>query len=37
MVAIPKSQHEARIAQNADIFDFALSESDMASLDAVSS
>jgi methylglyoxal/glyoxal reductase len=37
MVAIPKSQHEARIAQNADIFDFEIGDADMATLDALSS
>jgi diketogulonate reductase-like aldo/keto reductase len=37
MVVIPKSQHEARIAQNADIFDFAISDADMGLLDALAS
>ena len=32
---IPKSVHEARIAQNADIYDFELSESEMAEIDAL--
>ena len=37
MVAIPKSQHEGRIAQNADLYDFEISESDTWLLDAISS
>jgi diketogulonate reductase-like aldo/keto reductase len=37
MVVIPKSQHEARIAQNANVFDFAISDADMAVLDSLSS
>lgn len=32
---IPKSVHEARIAQNADIYDFELSEAEMAEIDAL--
>lgn len=32
---IPKSVHEERIAQNADIYDFELSESEMAEIDAL--
>lgn len=31
-VVIPKSSHEARIRENADVFDFSLSESEMATL-----
>ena len=37
MVVIPKSVQEARITQNADVYDFALSDEDMAALDALSS
>jgi diketogulonate reductase-like aldo/keto reductase len=37
MVVIPKSQHEARIKQNAQLFDFEISEADMDALDALSS
>lgn len=37
MVAIPKSQRETRIAENADLFDFEISESDMSALDALAS
>jgi diketogulonate reductase-like aldo/keto reductase len=33
LVVIPKSTHRERIASNAEIFDFALSDSDMAELD----
>jgi len=36
MVAIPKSQHEARIDQNADLFDFAISDADLTLLDTLS-
>ncbi len=36
MVVIPKSTREDRIAQNADVYDFALDEAEMASLDALS-
>jgi diketogulonate reductase-like aldo/keto reductase len=35
LVVIPKSVHRERIAQNAQIFDFALSEQDVAELDAL--
>jgi diketogulonate reductase-like aldo/keto reductase len=35
LVAIPKSTHRERIAENAEIFDFALSDEDMAALDAL--
>ncbi|HLK44620.1 MAG TPA: aldo/keto reductase [Acidimicrobiales bacterium] len=37
MVVIPKSVREARIAQNAELYDFVLSEEDMVALDALSS
>jgi diketogulonate reductase-like aldo/keto reductase len=36
MVIIPKSQHKKRIVENADIFDFVISETDMQSLDRLS-
>jgi len=36
MVVIPKSARESRIAENADVFDFEISEADMARLNAVS-
>jgi diketogulonate reductase-like aldo/keto reductase len=36
MVVIPKSLNEARIRENADLFDFVISEPDMAALDALS-
>ena len=32
---IPKSTHRERIGQNAQVFDFTLSEGDMAALDAL--
>ena len=32
IVAIPKSSHKERMAQNLDIFDFALTEDDMAQI-----
>jgi diketogulonate reductase-like aldo/keto reductase len=35
MVVLPKSTHRERIAENAQIFDFALSSDDMAELDAL--
>jgi diketogulonate reductase-like aldo/keto reductase len=33
MVVIPKSQHQARIIENADIFDFVINDTDMQTLD----
>jgi diketogulonate reductase-like aldo/keto reductase len=33
VVAIPKSSHAERIAENSDIFDFNLAEEDMQTLD----
>jgi 2,5-diketo-D-gluconate reductase A len=33
LIVLPKSTHRERIAENAAIFDFALSEQDMAELD----
>jgi len=33
MVTIPKSVHPDRIAENADVFDFELTEKEMAMLD----
>ena len=36
MVVIPKSLSEARIHENADLYDFSISEADMAGLDALS-
>jgi len=35
LVVLPKSTHRRRIAENAEIFDFSLSEADMAELDAL--
>jgi diketogulonate reductase-like aldo/keto reductase len=35
LVVIPKSTHRERIAENAAIFDFTLSDDDMAALDAL--
>ena len=35
LVVLPKSTHRDRIAENAQIFDFALSADDMAELDAL--
>ena len=32
IVAIPKSSHQERMAQNIDIFDFSLSDDDMAQI-----
>lgn len=37
MIVIPKSLHEERIAENADLYDFALNDADMGRLDALSS
>jgi 2,5-diketo-D-gluconate reductase A len=34
-VVLPKSTHRERIAENAQIFDFSLSEQDMGALDAL--
>ena len=35
VVTIPKSVHRDRIAENASVFDFALTDADMAAIDAV--
>jgi diketogulonate reductase-like aldo/keto reductase len=35
LVVIPKSTHRERIEENAQIFDFTLSDTDMAALDAL--
>ncbi|MBZ4676458.1 MAG: aldo/keto reductase [Anaerophaga sp.] len=35
VVTIPKSVHEDRIASNADIFDFEISDDDMALIDSL--
>ena len=35
LVVLPKSTHKERIAENARIFDFALSDADLAELDAL--
>jgi len=35
LVVLPKSTHRERIAQNAEVFDFTLSEEDMSALDAL--
>jgi diketogulonate reductase-like aldo/keto reductase len=35
LVVLPKSTHRERIAQNAEVFDFTLSDEDMAALDAL--
>ena len=35
VVTIPKSTHRERIAENADLFDFELSEESMAQIDAL--
>lgn len=36
VVVLPKSSHEARIKENADVFDFQISEDDMNTLDSMS-
>ncbi|MNI86123.1 putative oxidoreductase YtbE [compost metagenome] len=35
VIAIPKSVREARLKENADVFDFVLTDADMASIDAL--
>ena len=35
LVVLPKSTHRERIEENAQVFDFALSDDDMAALDAL--
>jgi len=36
LVAIPKTVHEARLRENADVYDFVLSDEEMAEIDAIS-
>lgn len=36
MIVIPKSSNQKRIRENADVFDFAISDNDMSALDAFS-
>ena len=35
VITIPKSIHERRVAENADVYDFALSESEMAMIESL--